>query len=147
MTPVPNIARIVLLSVFGLLAAGCEPAIDANADIEERLVGTWERDYEESGTRVRRILVLEPGGRFRETSRTLGPQEAGTVHAHEGDWLFDGTNLKRRYTLMDGKRPAAPTVPFVAFQIAFQGPHAFTGTDNVRRRELSYRRVSDGTQP
>ena len=147
MKPVRRTALAALLSVLGFVVAGCDPATSANADIEERLVGTWLRDYEERGTRVRRILVLEPGGHFRESSRSLGPAEPGTVHAHEGEWLYDGTNLKRRYTLMDGKPPAAPTVPFAAFQIAFQGPHAFIGTDNVRRRELSYRRVSDGTRP
>ena len=137
-----------LLVALAAMAAGCElaPGQD-DAEIRERLVGTWLRDYDENGTRVRRILVLEPEGRFREMSRSLGPQEAGVRHAHEGDWLYDGTNLKRRYTLMDGKPVSAPTMPFAAFQIRFNGNHAFIGTDNVRRRELRYQRVTAGTQP
>ena len=144
----PGAFALSLALTLALVGTGCQPTTDVSSgEIRQRLVGTWLRDYDENGTQVRRVLVLEPGGRFREMSRTLGPIEAGTRHAHEGEWLYDGTNLKRRYTLMDGKRPAAPTVPFAAFQIVFQGPHAFTGTDNVRRRELSYRRVSEGTQP
>ena len=130
------------------LAAGCEPAPDPkDAAIRDRLVGTWLREYEESGTRVRRILVLEADGRFREMSHTLGPQEAGTRHEHEGVWVYDGTNLKRRYTLMDGQQPSAPTVPFAAFQIEFTSPREFVGTDNLRRRQLRYHRVPDGTLP
>ena len=137
-------ATIVLLA---LLVAGCDSAPDPADDVRERLVGTWLRDYEESGTRVRRILVLEPDGHFRETSRSLGPSEEGVRHVHEGDWLYDGTNLKRRYTLMDGQPVSAPTMPFAAFQIRFTGSHEFTGVDNVRRRELRYQRVPDGTGP
>ena len=141
-------ARFVLALALALLAAGCEPTPDADiAEVRERLVGTWLRDYDENGTHVRRVLVLAPDGHFREMSLTLGPQEAGARHEHEGDWVYDGTNLKRKYTRIDGKPPGAPTVPFAAFQIAFTGSHDFTGTDNVRHRELHYHRVPDGTLP
>lgn len=137
-----------VVCTLAVLAAGCDPEPDdPTSQVQERLVGTWLRDYDENGTRVRRILVLEPDGRFREMSRSLGPQQPGTRHEHEGEWLYDGTNLKRRYTRIDGKPPSAPTVPFAAFQIRFQGSHEFTGTDNVRHRELRYQRVRDGTQP
>ena len=130
-----------------LLAAGCDTAPDPAQEISERLVGSWLRDYEERGTRIRRVLLLQPDGRFREISRSLGPEEAGVRHEHEGEWLYDGTNLKRRYTLMDGKPVSAPTMPFAAFQIRFNGNHEFIGLDNVRGRELRYQRVTAGTQP
>ena len=133
--------------LLAALAAGCDSAPDPADEVRERLVGTWLRDYVDNGTRVRRVLVLEPHGRFREMSRSLGPQELGTRHAHEGDWLYDGTNLKRRYTLMDGEPVSAPTMPFAAFQIHFTGSHEFRGVDNVRRRELRYRRAPAGTEP
>jgi len=129
------------------LASGCNTAPDPGDEVRERLVGTWLRDYEENGTHVRRILVLEADGRFREESRSLGPSEAGVHHSHEGEWLYDGTNLKRRYTLMDGQPVSAPTMPFAALQIRFTGSHEFTGTDNVRHRELRYQRVPAGTEP
>ncbi len=140
--------RAALAIALAALSAACSPGPDDDADqVRERLAGTWQRDYEERGTQVRRILLLEPGGRFREQSLTLGPKEAGTRHAHEGEWLYDGTNLKRRYTLMDGEQPAAPTVPFATFQIRFAGSHEFTGVDHVHKREIRYRRVPDGTRP
>ncbi|MDB5943560.1 MAG: hypothetical protein JWQ13_3126 [Ramlibacter sp.] len=139
--------RFFSLSLLAL-AAGCEPAPDeSESETRDRLVGTWLRDYEEDGTHVRRILVLDADGRFREMSRSLGPEQAGATHAHEGEWLYDGTNLKRRYKLIDGKPVSAPTIPFLAFQIRFTGSHEFTGTDNVRRREFRYQRVTDGTLP
>ena len=139
--------RLGSIALLAALAAGCHPAPDPSDEVRERLVGTWLRDYEENGTRVRRILVLEPDGRFREMSRSLGPQESGTRHSHEGDWLYDGTNLKRRYTLMDGQPVSAPTMPFAAFQIRFTGSHEFMGVDNVRHRELRYQRAPAGTGP
>jgi hypothetical protein len=139
--------RFFSLSLLAL-AAGCEPAPDeSESETRDRLVGTWLRDYEEQGTRVRRILVLEQDGRFREMSLSLGPAEAGVRHEHEGEWVYDGTNLKRRYKLIDGKPLGAPTLPFAAFQIEFTGSHEFVGVDNVRRRELRYHRVADGTRP
>ena len=139
--------RLWSIALLAALGAGCNSAPDPTDEIRERLVGTWLRDYEENGTRVRRVLVLEPQGRFREMSRSLGPQAPGTRHVHEGDWLYDGTNLKRRYTLMDGQPVSAPTMPFAAFQIRFTGSHEFSGVDNVRRRELRYQRAPAGTEP
>jgi hypothetical protein len=139
--------QLCTLLALAALGAGCDPAPDAADEVRERLVGSWLRDYEENGTRVRRVLVLEPDGRFRETSRSLGPQELGKRHMHEGEWLYDGTNLKRRYTLMDGQPVAAPQMPFAAFQIRFTGSHEFIGVDNVRKRELRYQRVPSGTEP
>ena len=136
-----------LLVALATLAGGCDSAPDAAEEVRGRLVGTWLREYEQDGTRLRRILVLEPDGRFRETSRSLGPKEIGSRHTHEGDWLYDGTNLKRRYTLMDGEPVSAPTMPFVALQIRFTGSHEFVGLDNVRRRELRYQRAPVGTEP
>ena len=137
----------LLLAALAALAAGCDSAPDPDDEVRGRLIGTWLRDYEDNGTRVRRVLVLEPHGHFREMSRSLGPQELGMRHTHEGDWLYDGTNLKRRYTLMDGQTVSAPTMPFAAFQIHFTGSHEFRGVDNVRHRELRYQRAPTGTEP
>jgi hypothetical protein len=137
----------LLVAALAVLAAGCDSAPDPDDEIRDRLAGTWLRDYEEDGTRIRRVLVLQPDGHFHEQSRSLGPQQAGTRHAHEGEWLYDGTNLKRRYTRMDGQPVAAPQMPFAAFQIRFTGSQEFTGTDNVRHHTLRYQRVADGTAP
>ena len=72
---------------------------------------------------------------------------SAATHAHSGDWLFDGTNLKRRYTLIDGRLPSAPTFPYAAFEFRFESRNVFIGTDNIRKRQVRYQRVADGTLP
>ena len=145
-----HLARRWLLALpAALLAAGCGgPAdeTDSAQDVEERLVGTWLREYAEDGARIRRVLVLEPGGHFREMSRADGA-DAAADHVHAGEWRFDGINLKRRYTSIDGKRPAAPAMPYATFELKFRTHNEFTGIDHVRRREVQYARVADGTLP
>jgi hypothetical protein len=105
------------------------------------------REYEEEGVKVRRVLVLESGGRFLEMSRITELNASAAQHSHAGDWLFDGTNLKRRYTSVDGRQPAAPTMPYVTFELKFPSRNEFVGIDRVRRREVQYRRVAEGTAP
>ena len=133
--------------LLAALSSGCDSPIDQTSEVRERLVGTWLRGYEQEGTRIRRVLVLEADGRFIEKSRSLGPREVGIRHTHEGEWLYDGTNLKRRYRLIDGEPVSAPTIPFAAFQVRFTGSHEFVGTDNVRGRALRYLRAPAGTEP
>ena len=151
------------LSSFLLLLAlaavvGCDGAQDVD-DAQQRLVGRWLRDDEEDGAHVRRVLVLQAGGRFAETSKATKAIDAAEAseakqrdtvlaqHAHSGDWLFDGTNLKRRYTLIDGRQPSAPTFPYAAFELRFESRNVFIGTDNIRKRQVRYQRVADGTLP
>ncbi len=145
------------LSSFLLLlamaaVAGCDAAQDID-DVQQRLVGSWLRDDEEDGAHVRRVLVLQPGGHFAETSiatKSTNDAQSHAVlaqHAHSGDWLFDGTNLKRRYTLIDGRQPSAPTFPYAAFEIRFESRNVFIGTDNIRKHQVRYQRVADGTLP
>ncbi|MEO7391535.1 MAG: hypothetical protein ABIU58_05135 [Ramlibacter sp.] len=131
------------------LASACDsPPDDASAEgTRQRLVGTWLRDYEDDGVQIRRVLVLAADGHFRELASAARRTAPGESHAHGGEWLFDGTNLKRRYTLIDGKQPSAPTVPFATFELQFQSRNEFTGLDRVRNRKVRYLRVADGTEP
>jgi hypothetical protein len=132
-----------------LLACACgEPPDDSpQQQMEERLVGTWLREYQEDTVRVRRVLVLEPDGSFQEMATVAAADSPVTEHSHAGAWHFDGTNLKRRYTRMNGRQPSAPTVPFATFELRFQHPDEFIGIDNVRKRQVRYRRVVEGTRP
>ncbi len=135
--------------LYCLAGMGCSSAPDdgGSVDIEARLPGTWLREYTQDGIPVRRVLVLEAGGRFRETSRSIGAQPPEPDHEHAGEWVYDGTNLKRRYTIIDGKQPSAPAMPFATFELKFASRNEFTGLDRVRRHEVRYRRVADGTVP
>ncbi len=138
------------LALAGVLTAACDnsPADSTTDAVQRRLAGTWLREYEEQGTRVRRILILEADGKFREMSSITLPEAAGQRDSDgAGEWLFDGTNLKRRYALVNGKPVSAPTMPYVTFEIRFPSKSEFVGVDHVRKREVYYQRVADGTQP
>ena len=143
--------RIVIAPTSLLLLACSNASTDASNDspdelVQQRLLGTWLREFEENGIRVRRILVLESDGTFRESNRITDAGGAVTEHSHAGGWLYDGTNLKRKYTRLAGKQPAAPTVPFAAFELRFQSNNEFIGTDNVRKHQIRYLRVQPETQ-
>lgn len=144
-------SRRLLLSALGfpglavvLAACGQEPADSADDDIQQRLIGTWLREYQQEGARVRRLLVLGPDGNFTESARVVDAAGLQTLHNHAGHWLYDGMNLKRHYTSFDGKQPSSPVLPYATFQVKFESSRAFIGTDNVRRRAVRYERVEDG---
>jgi hypothetical protein len=111
-------------------------------DREELLRGTWLREYSKDGYRIRHTLSLEPGGSFHENVHVVQAQGAITDFAHEGTWLYDGTNLKRKYTLMNGKPPSRLNVPFATFEISFASRNAFTGVDHIHGHRIEYHRVS-----
>ena len=139
--------RPALGFILAGLLAGCDDATKAlsDASMQDRLPGTWLREFEEKGIRVRRILVLADDGKFREGVRITSADGAVTEQNHAGTWFYDGTNLKRKYTSMDGKPPAAPTVPFAAFELRFTSRNEFIGVDNIHKREVRYQRVQPET--
>ena len=153
MTDQPRrLGRRGLVAALGLalfVLTGCDsPPGESSAEaVQQRLAGSWMREYEQEGSKIRRLLVLKADGHFQETARVVDAGGAVTQHVHEGDWLFDGTNLKRKYTLMDGIKPSAPTVPFATFEIRFESNREFVGIDNLRKREVRYQRVAEGSLP
>ncbi|MGE4241036.1 hypothetical protein [Ramlibacter sp.] len=138
-----------LVAVAVLISNVAEPQTPSDGSTNVRaehetatmLEGTWLREYSEADVRVRRLLRLAPGGEFRESVRVV--DAAGQVHRmeHEGQWLYDGTNLKRKYTLMDGKPPSRLNVPFATFEVSFATRDEFTGVNHVYRNTVRYRRV------
>ena len=127
---------------------GAPPGLSADARedaVREQLPGTWLREYTLGGIAARRLLVLETDGQFREQVRVTDADGHVTEHLHEGSWLYDGTNLKRKYTLMDGKPPSRLNLPFVTFQLIFESRNEFTGVDHVHKNEVRYRRMPPET--
>ena len=117
------------------------PTDSVQASVQQDLQGSWLREYEEGGVRARRLLELSADGSFTERVRVTDAAGAVTQHQHEGTWLYDGTNLKRKYTSMDGKPPSRLNLPFAAFEVTFLSKNEFVGVDNVHRNEVRYRRV------
>ncbi|ABE44655.1 hypothetical protein Bpro_2739 [Polaromonas sp. JS666] len=148
MTGMHKIFRLCAVLTLGALAACNGPPDDSHTeDVQLQLTGTWLRDCEENDTRVRRVLVLGQDGHFGEMSKATQRDGVLVEHHHAGEWHFDGTNLKRRYTSIDGQKPSAPKFPYAAFEVRFESRNEFIGTDNIRKRQVRYRRVADGTLP
>lgn len=135
---------LAVMAACALLAACNQWSEDSQQDdIQQKLVGSWLREYDQEGAHVRRLLVLGPDGQFTESAKVmLG--DAVTTHQHAGRWLYDGMNLKRHYTSFDGVQPSSPVLPYATFQVRFESSRELVGTDNVRRREVRYQRVEDG---
>jgi len=115
-------------------------------DPEALLPGTWLRESRTEGITTRHLLTLEPDHRFRERARVIDASGHATDYAHAGTWLYDGTNLKRKYTSMNGQPPSRLNLPFATFQITFDSPREFRGVDHIRGNRIEYRRVPAGTQ-
>jgi hypothetical protein len=128
-------------------AAADAPAARRAENTRELLSGTWLREYTSGDARVRRVLRLQPDGEFRESVRGVDPQGKVVEHVHEGTWLYDGTNLKRKYTLVDGSPPSRLNVPFATFEIAFETRNEFVGVDHIHRNRVVYQRVPEDTRP
>ena len=140
----------MLTVLSAMLLAACDSAPDdSDAEmVKERLVGTWLREYDEDGAHVRRVLVLDADGKFREMSTIVAASSDDKMESRgTGRWLFDGTNLKRHYATINGKPLSAPTVPFATFEVTFPSRSEFVGVDHVHHREVHYERVSEGTEP
>jgi hypothetical protein len=152
-----SLASTVAALALGAALAQCANPPDGGAsdpnvtygkdDIAELLPGTWLREYGEQGVQVRRLLTLEPQGAFHEVAHVTDANGEVTEFVHEGTWLFDGTNLKRRYTLVNGEPPSRLNVPFATFAIVFDTHNEFTGVDHVHDVTVHYRRVADDTLP
>ncbi|CAA9418663.1 MAG: hypothetical protein AVDCRST_MAG51-1868 [uncultured Ramlibacter sp.] len=157
--PVASVVKVWIPALLALtaLASSCDPtrlgmALDAAPgespqEVALALQGTWLREYEQDGVRARRVLTLGPNHLFRESVRAVDARGAVLEQEHEGNWFYDGTNLKRKYTSMDGKPPSRLRPPFVTVQIAFESRNAFLGTDNLRGHQVRYRRVPPETRP
>lgn len=154
--PSPVLWALCALALGALLFDGAAPPGEAGSgaqatrstqETEELLQGTWLREYSAQDVQVRRVLTLVPGGTFRESVRAVDAAGKVTEQAHEGHWFYDGSNLKRKYTLVDGKPPSRLNLPFATFEIVFQTRNEFTGVDHIHRNRIHYRRVAPETQP
>jgi len=115
-------------------------------DPETLLPGTWLREARIGGLSTRHILTLDADHRFREQVRVTEATGRSVDYVHEGTWLYDGTNLKRKYTRMNGQPPSRLNLPFATFQITFESPREFRGVDHIRGNTIEYRKVGPDTQ-
>lgn len=122
-------------------AAQTGPPAAEQVDVAQRLPGTWLREQVDDGVQSRRLLRLEPDGTFREQVRVESAGGAVSEYHHAGTWLYDGTNLKRKYTVISGSAPSRLRLPFATFEIRFESRNEFVGVDHIYRNTVHYRRV------
>ena len=128
-------------------AASAVTVSEAKADAADLLPGTWQREYAVRDLQVRRTLTLRADGVFREAVRMTDAAGGVTDYAHEGTWLFDGRNLKRKYSSVNGEPPSRRNLPFATFEIAFASRNEFTGVDHIHHNRVVYRRVAPDSRP
>lgn len=145
-----RLALVVLLAACDAAPPATNTAgitMGSPEEIETRLHGSWLREHDAQGVTSRRVLTLGPDRAFRETVRVVDAQGAPREFVHEGHWFYDGVNLKRKYTLYDGKPPSRLNLPFVTFQIEFRSRNDFVGIDHIHRNRVQYRRVPTESTP
>src|SRR6476661_1211899 len=99
-----------LLAAGALLSTGQPPGAGGGTEVtgatgfvgdpETLLPGTWLRETQADGASARHLLALDPDHHFREVVRVVDVDGHAVEYAHAGTWLYDGTNLKRKYTSM-----------------------------------------------
>jgi len=139
------VAASVTLSTCVSLVMDAVPAVASplsREDVETRLQGSWLREYGTEGVKARRILTLGPHGKFHEQVQVKDAAGNLIEQVHEGTWLYDGTNLKRKYTVMNGKPPSRLNLPFATFQIEFVTRNEFVGTDHIHGHQVRYERAT-----
>jgi hypothetical protein len=146
MSRVPFLKSWMLLAVAMLALAALLSAGLTAPDAQDQLLGTWLRETAGRGVTARHLLVLGPDGAFSETVRVVDGAGAVTNYVHGGTWLFDGTNLKRKYTVVNGQPPSRLNLPFATFEIAFASRNEFAGIDHIHGNRIAYRRVAPETQ-
>ncbi len=146
------LAAVALLAIWQVPGPGVAAGVEVTSasgyvgDPQAMLPGTWLRESEADGISTRRLLTLDPDHRFHEAVRVTDAAGRSTDFAHEGTWLYDGTNLKRKYTAMNGQAPSRLNLPFATFQITFDSPREFRGIDHIRGHRIEYRRVAPDTR-
>jgi len=134
----------IVALLLGISLGGCEDTEALKADeITQRLVGTWLREIEGPDAKARRILVLRADGKFSETLVVDFADGHKAREERSGEWIFDGRNLKRRYTHHDGRQIG--NYIFVTFELTSVSGREFEGKNHTKGEEIHYRRVAEGT--
>ena len=141
-----HVGRAVVLSVMfvACLLAACEDR--QIRGVKARLVGTWFVESQEHGGIARRTLTLEANGHVKDTVRLVAPSGASDVQSREGEWFFDGVNLKRKYTYVDGKPLTNAHFIYETYELKSVTASELVASSNVGRGEVHLKRDESGGQ-
>ena len=112
-----------------------------------QLVGTWLREVESGGMKSRRVLSLSQEGKFVDRIHATAADGQSERLDYAGEWSYDGTNLKRRYLLENGRQFSGGTIRYATQPLVSVSASGFVTRDAAGGIELVYSRVPEGTQP
>ncbi|MEJ8853156.1 hypothetical protein WKW79_01165 [Variovorax robiniae] len=143
--------RVVLSLLLALLLAclaACDPSRPAaTANLRAQLIGTWLSESEEEGIRTCTVLELAEPGEFREIEKIDDGKGSPREVRTSGEWSFDGTNLKRKYTRRQGQPLPMNYFATTGYAIHMTSNDRFVGVDNLRHRSVSFERTSTNVCP
>ena len=131
--------------MVALCLAACEDQHER--DVKARLAGTWYAESTEHGSSVRRVLTFEEDGRVKETVRVMAPNGATKFESRNGEWFFDGVNLKRKYTYVDGKPLTNANFIYETYELKSVTESELVAASSVGRGEVRLKRDSVGGRP
>lgn len=133
--------------VIPLLLGGCDSAESARVDeTRAKLVGTWQRTVESDSGKGRRVLTLGRDGKFTDRSERVSSDGAPERQEYAGEWSYDGTHLKRRFLQENGRQFSGGKMRYATFRLKAVSASEFVVDDNIEGRDVTYRRVSEGTK-
>lgn len=136
-------AAIVILLLF----AGCDSTESVRIDeTRAKLVGTWQRGVELDSGKGRRVLTLGKDGKFTDRSDRVGSDGSPERQEYAGEWSYDGTYLKRRFLQENGRQFSGGKMRYATFQLKAVSASEFVVNENIEGRDVTYRRVSEGTK-
>jgi hypothetical protein len=130
-------ATLALLAAACILAGCEEPQV---REVKGRLVGTWVGESQEHGGIARRTLTLQSNGEVTETVRLVASGGASEGQSRRGEWSYDGVNLKRRYTFVDGKPLTNAHFIYETHELKSVTASELVASSNVGRGHVRLRR-------
>lgn len=150
--PMPATSDMKRRTWLLLVASGLALSCDSDARRKEeatknRLVGAWLWELEQDGTQVRQVVVLSADRSFREYGKISRADLSARTEENVGEWFFDGTYFKRKYTHLDGKPLSSSRMTFATLRLEPSGDDEIVGIDDAQKRTIKYRRVGADTRP
>ena len=140
--------RHVLALAGASLPFACDYGASARKEAaRQRLIGTWLRELNDGSTQLRRVVVLSADNSFREVAKVARPDGTVEMESHKGEWFFDGTNIKRKYTHLNDIPLSSSRMTFATFRLEPSSDDEIVGVDDIRQVKVTDRRVPDCTTP
>lgn len=131
--------ELLLWIACAALTASCDGSSSKPADkVRQQLIGKWLEELSVDGLQTRSIVTLDRDGTFIEIEKSSDASGLISQQTHGGEWSFDGTNFKRKYTSMNGQPLSNARFGYATYAVKHIAKNEFVGIDNVRKREVRF---------